>query len=146
MRPPWEHLTSRARLVSYTRDVFEATGGGAKFTPSELACIDGKLGNAWTAELYIEDEHKIGGFVFAAHLMFNIIKGHCLVDGNKRLAWIAFVDVLASLGWEIDASDEDAESFCLGLCEREKAKAGDVQEWLLNGHLRPWRISRGQTK
>jgi death on curing protein len=138
MRTPWEHLTSRGRLVSFTREVFDQTGGGAKFTTPELECIDGKLGAAWTAELYVEDEHKIEGFAFAAHLMFNIIRGHCLVDGNKRLAWISLVDVLASLGWEINASIDDAESFCLSLCEHEGSTARDVQEWLLDGRLKTW--------
>ncbi len=70
--------------------------------------------------------------------MFNIIKGHCLVDGNKRLAWVALVDVLASLGWQIEASVGDAEAFCLGLCERDDSNADDVLEWLLDGHMRAW--------
>lgn len=102
---PWAHITSRAALVELSRAAFRATGGGTTFIPSELQCIDGKLGNAWTAELYLEDENKVEGFVFAAHLMFNLIKGHCLMDGNKRIAWIGLVEVLGSLGWQIEAGD-----------------------------------------
>lgn len=78
------------------------------------------------------------GFIFAAHLMFGIIKGHCLLDGNKRLAWVALFDVLASLELRIVASTDDAEAFCLGLCERGDASPGDVQAWLLDGHVAPW--------
>jgi death-on-curing protein len=139
---PWRHLTTRATLVSHASAVFGVTGGGTNFTPSELECIDGKLGSAWTAELYVDDENKMEGIIFAAHLMFNLIKGHCLVDGNKRIAWVALVESLASLGWRIEVGHDDAEAFCLRLCENEESSAESVQEWLMEeGRLVPWRVS-----
>lgn len=127
---PWDHLMSLDQLIAAAQYVFSCTGGGSRFNPKERACVEGKLGNAWSAELYVEDDNKVEGFTFAAHLMFSLIKGHCLVDGNKRIAWIALVDTLRELGWEIDADDDDVVAFCLGLCERTDSSSDDVRDWL----------------
>jgi death on curing protein len=127
---PWDHLTSLEHLVELAGAVFARTGGGSSFNARELACVEGKLGSAWTAELYVDDSDKVEGFVFAAHLMFALIRGHCLVDGNKRVAWIALIDTLARLGWSVESSDDDAVDFCLGLCVRADASAAEVREWL----------------
>lgn len=139
VQKPWIHLTTLERLTCLARLSFGQTEGGSDFNPRELRCLEGKLGNAWTAELYVEDDNKVEGFVFAAHLMFNLIKGHCLIDGNKRIAWIALVDTLAGIGWMVESSDDDAEAFCLSLCERDDSTAVDVREWLsTSGRLAPF--------
>jgi prophage maintenance system killer protein len=51
------------------------------------------------------------GLVFSCYALRLLALNHCLVDGNKRLAWLAFVSGLAALRLSIDVSDDDAEAF-----------------------------------
>jgi death on curing protein len=47
-------------------------------------------------------------FTKAAALMHSLARNHALVDGNKRLAWLATYVFLAKNGVELDPDDDDA--------------------------------------
>ena len=68
-----------------------ATGG----TPGgpRPGCVEGSLGAATSAALYTSDGEP-DPFVFAAYLLIYLARNHCFPDGNKRVAWLSFVDVL----------------------------------------------------
>ena len=44
----------------------------------------------------------------AAALLHSITNNHALVDGNKRLAWLAAVVFLDLNGWDVSLSDDEA--------------------------------------
>ena len=44
----------------------------------------------------------------AAALMHSVAANHCLVDGNKRLAFLATVVFLDINGYDVDLSDDEA--------------------------------------
>ncbi|MDZ7801780.1 MAG: type II toxin-antitoxin system death-on-curing family toxin [Trueperaceae bacterium] len=44
----------------------------------------------------------------AAALLHSIVRNHALVDGNKRLAWLATVVFLDLNGFGVDLSDDEA--------------------------------------
>jgi death on curing protein len=44
----------------------------------------------------------------AAALLHSLARNHPLVDGNKRLAWLATYVFLAKNGMELDPNDDDA--------------------------------------
>jgi death-on-curing protein len=44
----------------------------------------------------------------AAALLHSIANNHALVDGNKRLAWLAAVVFLDLNGWDVALSDDEA--------------------------------------
>ena len=44
----------------------------------------------------------------AAALLHSITNNHALVDGNKRLAWLAAVVFLDLNGWDVALSDDEA--------------------------------------
>ena len=44
----------------------------------------------------------------AAALLHSLVRNHPLVDGNKRLAWLATYVFLAKNGLELDPPDDDA--------------------------------------
>jgi death on curing protein len=43
-----------------------------------------------------------------AALLHSITNNHALVDGNKRLAWLAAVVFLDLNGWDVSLSDDEA--------------------------------------
>ena len=44
----------------------------------------------------------------ACALLHSLVKNHCLVDGNKRLAWLATTVFLAMNGYEVHLDDDEA--------------------------------------
>lgn len=44
----------------------------------------------------------------AAALLHSLVGNHALVDGNKRLGWLATVTFLGINGFEVDLKDDDA--------------------------------------
>jgi len=54
-------------------------------------------------------------YKLAASYGYGLVKNHCFVDGNKRIALIAVYTFLAINGIELIASETDAASFFLDL-------------------------------
>jgi prophage maintenance system killer protein len=86
---------------------------GAKQEPGRPDCIEAALGTAWLSEQYATSELDVAipGFVFACYALRGLAMNHCLPDGNKRLAWIAFTQTLASIQLAVDADPMDAAAF-----------------------------------
>ena len=108
----WEQLLPKSELLSILSSEMERRGGGS-VAERKAGCVDGSLGSAWSAEQYTAHEYPgaMEGFVFACYALRSLALNHCLVDGNKRLAWIAFATVLATLGLTVDVTQEDAAAF-----------------------------------
>ena len=53
----------------------------------------------------------------AAALLESIVRNHALVDGNKRLGWLALVLVLALDGTRLDVADDEAYDLVVGVAE-----------------------------
>jgi death on curing protein len=51
----------------------------------------------------------------AAALLHSLARNHPLVDGNKRLAWLATYVFLAKNGVELDPDDDDAYALVVGV-------------------------------
>ena len=56
----------------------------------------------WGSEAYATIDEK------AAALLQSLVGNHALIDGNKRLGWLAVVVFYAINGVELDAPDDDA--------------------------------------
>lgn len=63
----------------------------------------------WGREAYPSLEGK------AAALLESIVRGHPLVDGNKRLGWLAAVVFLDLNGVWVEAPDDDAYDLVVGV-------------------------------
>jgi death on curing protein len=61
----------------------------------------------------------------AAALLHSLARNHPLVDGNKRLAWLATYVFLAKNGVELDPSDDDAYELVVAVATGE---LDDVEE------------------
>lgn len=75
-----------------------------------------------------ETPGAIPGFVFACYALRSLARNHCLVDGNKRLAWVAFALSLAAMGLSVEATDEEAESFVERII-KDHLEGPDVVTW-----------------
>lgn len=53
----------------------------------------------------------------AAALLHSVARNHALVDGNKRLAWLAAVVFLDLNGHEVTASDDEAFQLVMDVSE-----------------------------
>jgi death on curing protein len=69
----------------------------------------------------------------AASYGYGLVKNHCFVDGNKRIALIAVYTFLSINGIELTASEVDAASFFLSLAASLKTQEQSMEKlasWL----------------
>jgi death on curing protein len=72
-------------------------------------------------------------YQLAASYGYGLIKNHCFVDGNKRIALIAVYTFLSVNGIELTASEVDAVSFFLDLAathETQEQRMAKLANWL----------------
>ena len=74
-------------------------------------------------DLYIALEEK------AAALCFSLIQNHPFIDGNKRLGHAALETFLSLNGYEISASDEEAERLVLSVASGNSTRQ-DLVKWV----------------
>ncbi len=78
-------------------------------------------------------------YELAASYGYGLVKNHCFVDGNKRVALIAVYTFLSINGIELTASEVDAASFFLGLAASMTTQEEDMKKlanWLqINSEL-----------
>jgi death on curing protein len=53
----------------------------------------------------------------ASALLHSLVRNHALVDGNKRLGWLAAVVFLDVNGLQVDLSDDDAFELVMAVAE-----------------------------
>lgn len=72
-------------------------------------------------------------YSLAASYGYGLVKNHCFVDGNKRVALIAVYTFLSINGIELTALEEDAAAFFLNLAASLDTPEEDMKkltEWL----------------
>ena len=78
-------------------------------------------------------------YELAASYGYGLVKNHCFVDGNKRIALITVYTFLSINGIELTASEVDAASFFLELAASMKTQEEDMKKlanWLqINSEL-----------
>jgi death on curing protein len=73
-------------------------------------------------------------YLLAASYGYGLIKNHCFLDGNKRIALIAIYTFLSINGIELTASEVDAASFFLELaatCDPQGQVMDRLVNWLV---------------
>ncbi len=78
----------------------------------------------WGREAYPTLDEK------AAALMHSLVAHHALVDGNKRLGWLAVVVFYALNGSDLDAPDDDAYDFVISVADGTRSEAADIAQQL----------------
>jgi death on curing protein len=78
-------------------------------------------------------EDGVNLFNLAASYGYGLIKNHCFIDGNKRVALIAVYTFLLINGIELDAPEADAVNFFLDLAASVETQDQGMQrltDWL----------------
>ena len=83
-------------------------------------------------------------FTLAAACGYGLVKNHCFIDGNKRIALIAVYTFLSINGIELTASEIDAANFFLELAasqENQEEGMSRLVNWLqINSEISPRRL------
>lgn len=127
---PWERVISTQVLLELYASRMEKYGGDP--SGPRPGCLEGCLGNAWTAESYRlgdEEDTLRPGLTFAAYLLYYLAHDHCFADGNKRVAWSAMIFVMGYWGLTIDAITDEAEAFMLDVVGK-KLDQDDAVIWI----------------
>lgn len=124
-------MIATATILELHAQGIRAHGGDGGVRPTDPECVEGKLGNAWSAEGYAtQDEHRVGGLIFAAFLLFYLAKGHCFTDGNKRVAWTSAMRVLLVLGLTVTVQTDEAYEFMKAIADGSEISGETVLRWL----------------
>lgn len=104
------------------------SGGQGVLDPG---CPEATLGSAWSAagyddELSAEEPH----LVFGSYVLYYFATKQCFVDANKRTGWLALVWVLAKLDLEVDATNQEAYDFVLGIANKAIPNPAAVVKWV----------------
>lgn len=69
----------------------------------------------------------------AAALLDAIVSYHALLDGNKRLGWLATVVFYGLNGWTLDVADDPAYDLVIAIADGSRRDVADVA-----AELRAW--------
>jgi death-on-curing protein len=69
----------------------------------------------------------------AAVLLESVVRNHALVDGNKRLGWLAIVVFYGLNDVSLDAPDDDAYELVMAV-DRSEPSVGDIATALMAWH------------
>lgn len=132
---PWESLISLERIMELHGKAMTKVGQAPTVDRKTRDCVDGRLGNAWTGESYVGDARDARpGLCFAGFLLFYLVRDHCFPDGNKRIGWVAAMEILARIGLTVKATDDEATDFVTRIADQERddsVKSGlDASLWL----------------
>ncbi len=106
-----------------------AESGGASGILSE-GTLESTLNKPINLYHYSDD---VTLYKLAASYGYGLVKNHCFVDGNKRIALIAVYTFLSVNGIELTASEVDAVSFFLDLAaslETQEQSMAKLANWL----------------
>lgn len=126
---PWASLITTERIMELHGLAIEKFGGPPDVPDTATGCVDGALGNAWTASLYREPDESLVGLCFTSYLLVYIARDHCFTDGNKRVAWLSCMEVLAQRRLTLDATTEEAEKLMTRIIE-DRLDPDLVADWV----------------
>jgi death-on-curing protein len=122
------HLTTEQAL----RIARRAVGGPVQVR--DLGLLDAAV-NRPRASVFGQDAYP-DVFTKAAALLHSLARNYPLVDGNKRLAWVATYVFCAKNGIELDPAADDAYAFVVGVAAGEIDDVAVIAD-ALRGWARP---------
>ena len=103
------------------------------FTPRDLGLLDSALKRP-QSRLFGEDAYPSLPLKAAA-LLDSVTNYMCLIDGNKRLAWVLANFFMAANGKEIRTTQEEGYEFIMSIAEK-RLELEDIAAWL-EDHMIP---------
>jgi death-on-curing protein len=106
------------------------TRWGGRTGVRDDGCVERSVGAAQMAEYYAGNGEGQVGLCFIGALLFYLCKNSCFIDGNKRTALLATLDVLLSYGLTLNASNDELRDYCLNIANGTVQGFDDVVRWL----------------
>lgn len=103
-------------------------GGDPDPIPTD-GCVEGSIGNAKTAAMYLAEDGSPDLLAAAAHLLLYLAKNHCFRDGNKRVAWMSLVRCLLLNDIAIQADEQEAIDLVDGVVN-DRIDVERILQWL----------------
>lgn len=132
--PEW--MIESARVYELHAVAIDKWGGmpGVK----RAGCVDSSVQSALTAAYYVNLDDEPDPLTVAVHVLVYLALNHCFHDGNKRIALMACVEVLNSIGLTIAGDQDEIAEMVESVAKRSRG-TDDVRTWLeAPGRLVPW--------
>lgn len=124
----WEKLLSTDEVEALYAENIDRFGGVSG--PPKAGCVEGSIGNAWSASLYTAKESDDAHVIFAAYVLYYLVRAHCFLDGNKRIGWICCFFILQKIGYTFDASQDEVVEFGLAIASGKVVDGGEAVVWV----------------
>lgn len=135
MSAPELFFTVERVYALHAEGLSERPGAAGVRRPGAVeAAVVGAHRDAW----YAAPDGEIDPFSVVCRAFDKLSRFHAFVDGNKRVAWLLLLEVLAvHLEVTIEATDDEATEFVLGVAAGDIDLVG-IEEWLVeDGRLVP---------
>jgi death on curing protein len=126
----WATLISPEKIIALHLEGCRRHGGDSSQRRQDKDCVDSSIGAAANAAVYCEEGDSDTGLILAAYLLFYLARNHCFVDGNKRVAWLATVEVFKEMQLTIDVPEDEAYAFTWDIAAGTIRNVEDVAIWL----------------
>lgn len=122
------HFVDHAEVLAMHAHAIAKWGGKTDPIPVD-GCVEGSIGNAQTAAMYLTGEDEPDLLTAVAHLLRSIAKNHCFTDGNKRVAWMSAIRCLLLNDLAIMADEQEAIDLVDGVVT-DKFGVREITDWL----------------
>jgi death on curing protein len=130
-------MIGSSALIS-TQRITELHAIGAEMGPiagatQKPGCVEGAIGAAVQGAFYVQNtgSEQPDPLLVAAFLLRSLVQDHCFVDGNKRVAWLAVLDVLAvGANLTLRTDEEEAANFVLRVADGTTRSVPEIVAWL----------------
>lgn len=123
------HWLTQRELITIQKEIIAMSGGKAGvLNENALGATLAKPQN-----LYHYSNGQATLYELAATYGYGLIKNHCFIDGNKRIALIAMYTFLASNGIELNAHETEAAAYLWELAASNDTQDHDLiklAQWL----------------
>jgi death-on-curing protein len=125
------NLITPERVMALHREGSARYGGDPTQREGDVECVDGRIGGAVNAAAYSPEGDDDSGLIFAAFLLYYLAKGHCFVDGNKRVAWLAAIECFKNIQVTMAADEDEAYELVINVSsEGSKVTPAEIAIWM----------------
>jgi death-on-curing protein len=120
---------TRRELIAIQQEIIAMSGGQAGVLNENA--LDSTLAKPQNLYLYSNGQATL--YELAATYGYGLIKNHCFIDGNKRIALIAMYTFLASNGIELNVSETEAAAYMWELAASNATQDNELSnlaQWL----------------
>ena len=122
---------TEARVIELWRHGIARYGGDQTERESDPGCVEKSISASINGAYYLSEGAEVNPLHLAGLLLFYLVRNHCFLDGNKRVGWMAAVEVLLTDDIVVCAEEEEVVQFVLEIASGQRAR-DSVIDWFGN--------------